>query len=138
MLNFPASPSQAHGPIMSGPFLQMGHHFTAGSAPSGNNLGPTLWDRRGGGPQFTSLLNPLELSSQGFGPAARYSPQQRRNPLIPPLSPFDSLTDRVRLRKSDLNSNQIENKKQFELDIERIIRGEDARTTLMIKNIPNK
>ncbi|KAI3785934.1 hypothetical protein L1987_45060 [Smallanthus sonchifolius] len=28
--------------------------------------------------------------------------------------------------------------KQFELDIERVLRGEDSRTTLMIKNIPNK
>ncbi|KAL7235700.1 hypothetical protein ACSBR1_019066 [Camellia fascicularis] len=31
-----------------------------------------------------------------------------------------------------------DNKKQFELDIDRIMRREDNRTTLMIKNIPNK
>ncbi|KAI4368538.1 hypothetical protein MLD38_017084 [Melastoma candidum] len=31
-----------------------------------------------------------------------------------------------------------DNKKQFELEIDRIVRGEDRRTTLMIKNIPNK
>lgn len=30
------------------------------------------------------------------------------------------------------------NKKEFELDIERILRGKDGRTTLMLKNIPNK
>ncbi|KAJ0440561.1 putative RNA recognition motif domain, mei2/Mei2-like RNA recognition [Helianthus annuus] len=28
--------------------------------------------------------------------------------------------------------------KKFELDIERVLRGEDSRTTLMIRNIPNK
>lgn len=46
--------------------------------------------------------------------------------------------DRVRSRRNDMNSNQADNKKQYELDIERIMRGEDTRTTLMIKNIPNK
>lgn len=29
-------------------------------------------------------------------------------------------------------------KKQYELDIDRVFRGDDSRTTLMIKNIPNK
>ncbi|OWM76281.1 hypothetical protein CDL15_Pgr009927 [Punica granatum] len=36
------------------------------------------------------------------------------------------------------NSPSFVNKKQYELDIDRIMRGEDNRTTLMIKNIPNK
>jgi len=34
--------------------------------------------------------------------------------------------------------NQAENKKQYQLDVDKISRGEDTRTTLMIKNIPNK
>ncbi|CAA6663986.1 unnamed protein product [Spirodela intermedia] len=46
--------------------------------------------------------------------------------------------DRGRSRRGDAASSQPENKKQYELDIERIVRGEDPRTTLMIKNIPNK
>lgn len=44
----------------------------------------------------------------------------------------------MRSRRNEGNSSQTDNKKQFELDIERIARGDDKRTTLMIKNIPNK
>ncbi|XP_031491216.1 protein MEI2-like 4 isoform X2 [Nymphaea colorata] len=55
---------------------------------------------------------------------------------VPP-PPFESPNERMRGRRSD-SSNQTDNKKQYELDIDRIIRGEDTRTTLMIKNIPNK
>lgn len=53
---------------------------------------------------------------------------------------FDSASDRVRNlshRRNDVNSN-LADKKQYELDTDRILRGEDVRTTLMIKNIPNK
>lgn len=45
--------------------------------------------------------------------------------------------ERGRSRKAD-NGVPLYDKKQYELDIERILRGEDSRTTLMIKNIPNK
>lgn len=52
---------------------------------------------------------------------------------------FDMLgADRGRIRRTDSNASQADNKKQYQLDIERILRGEDSRTTLMIKNIPNK
>ncbi|GAA0183792.1 RNA metabolism protein [Lithospermum erythrorhizon] len=60
-----------------------------------------------------------------------------RGQLSPLLSPFESPNERTRGRRSDGSSNQSD-KKQFELDIERIMLGEDKRTTLMIKNIPNK
>lgn len=36
------------------------------------------------------------------------------------------------------NMNQVDSKKQFQLDLSKIMSGEDLRTTLMIKNIPNK
>ncbi|CAN6485596.1 unnamed protein product [Victoria cruziana] len=71
------------------------------------------------------------------------SPQQRchmfpnRNPMISVPPPFEGTNERIRGRRSD-SSNQTDNKKQYELDIDRILRGEDTRTTLMIKNIPNK
>lgn len=72
------------------------------------------------------------------------SPQQmrhlfpRRNPIMP--ASLDSPNDRVRnfsYRRNESNTSNAD-KKQYELDIDRIIRGEDSRTTLMIKNIPNK
>ncbi|RRT77244.1 hypothetical protein B296_00021054 [Ensete ventricosum] len=57
------------------------------------------------------------------------SPQQRgqmfhgRNPMFPIPGPFDGSTDRIRSRRNDTNVNQCDNKKQYELDIERIIHG---------------
>ncbi|GAB4839710.1 hypothetical protein Ancab_020420 [Ancistrocladus abbreviatus] len=51
---------------------------------------------------------------------------------------FEPPNERLRSRRSDSSSIQSDNKKQYELDLDRILRGEDNRTTLMIKNIPNK
>ncbi|XP_073129915.1 protein MEI2-like 4 [Henckelia pumila] len=61
-----------------------------------------------------------------------------RGQIIPLISSFDSPNERVRNHRNEGNSSQADNKKQFELDVDRILRGEDKRTTLMIKNIPNK
>ncbi|XP_020574457.1 protein MEI2-like 4 [Phalaenopsis equestris] len=72
------------------------------------------------------------------------SPQQRsfmlhgRNSLNSAAGSYDSSGERIRSRRCDSSATQPDNKKQFDLDISRIIRGEDTRTTLMIKNIPNK
>ncbi|KAI3457068.1 hypothetical protein Pfo_013731 [Paulownia fortunei] len=49
----------------------------------------------------------------------------------------DGIIDRGRSRRADSGS-QMDNKKQYQLDLEKITNGEDIRTTLMIKNIPNK
>ncbi|KAL6570761.1 hypothetical protein OROGR_000311 [Orobanche gracilis] len=49
----------------------------------------------------------------------------------------DGLVDRGRSRRSD-GGSLMDNKKQYQLDLEKIANGEDIRTTLMIKNIPNK
>lgn len=51
---------------------------------------------------------------------------------------IDGLLERERNRQVENNGNQIDNKKQYQLELDKIIRGEDTRTTLMIKNIPNK
>ncbi|KAH6788822.1 MEI2-like protein 5 [Perilla frutescens var. frutescens] len=47
----------------------------------------------------------------------------------------DGIIDRGR-RRADTASQ--DNKRQYQLDLEKIRNGEDTRTTLMIKNIPNK
>lgn len=52
-------------------------------------------------------------------------------------SNLEVFNDRSRNRRVD-GGNQVDNKKQYQLDLEKIINGEDTRTTLMIKNIPNK
>ncbi|KAL7135223.1 hypothetical protein ABFS83_11G079000 [Erythranthe nasuta] len=61
-----------------------------------------------------------------------------RGQMLPMMSSFDSPNERSRTRRTESNSTQPDNKKQFELDLDRILRGDDKRTTLMIKNIPNK
>ncbi|KAF5741217.1 protein MEI2-like 4 isoform X10 [Tripterygium wilfordii] len=60
-----------------------------------------------------------------------------RGPMMPMMSSIDYPNDYVRSRRNEGSINQAD-KKQYELDIDRILRGEDSRTTLMIKNIPNK
>ncbi|XP_022735908.1 protein MEI2-like 1 isoform X3 [Durio zibethinus] len=63
-----------------------------------------------------------------------------RNPMISMPASVDSHNVCVRnpsYRRNESNSSNAD-KKQYELDIDRIIRGDDSRTTLMIKNIPNK
>ncbi|GMI67755.1 MEI2-like protein 5 [Hibiscus trionum] len=50
----------------------------------------------------------------------------------------EGFADRSGTRLVENNGNQTDNKKQYQLDLDKIINGEDTRTTLMIKNIPNK
>ncbi|KAK8608109.1 hypothetical protein V6N13_023540 [Hibiscus sabdariffa] len=70
----------------------------------------------------------------------RLSPVFLGNGLYPGLllNSMEGLAERGRSRRVENNRNQLDNKKQFQLDLDKIISGEDARTTLMIKNIPNK
>ncbi|KAK8477714.1 hypothetical protein V6N12_063947 [Hibiscus sabdariffa] len=70
----------------------------------------------------------------------RLSPVFLGNGLYPGLllNSMEGLAERGRSRRVENNRNQLDNKKKFQLDLDKIISGEDARTTLMIKNIPNK
>ncbi|KAE7996292.1 hypothetical protein FH972_001025 [Carpinus fangiana] len=67
----------------------------------------------------------------------RLSPVFLGNGPYPGLSPtsMEGLTEHGRSRRVE---NQVDSKKQFQLDLDKIKSGEDTRTTLMIKNIPNK
>jgi hypothetical protein len=81
---------------------------------------------------------PMPPQNVGF-----QSQQQRsmvfpgRGQMIPMINTFDPPSERARSRRNEGSISQAD-KKQYELDIDRILRGEDNRTTLMIKNIPNK
>ncbi|GAB4860350.1 hypothetical protein Ancab_035509 [Ancistrocladus abbreviatus] len=76
--------------------------------------------------------NPRLLSSQQM-----HHMFHGRSPYSTTPSSFAYPCERVRNRRNEVNSNYAD-KKQYELNIDRILRGEDTRTTLMIKNIPNK
>jgi hypothetical protein len=53
---------------------------------------------------------------------------------VPFLPPSENFSDRRR----NMKNNGTECKNQFEIDIEKVMCGDDSRTTLMIKNIPNR
>ncbi|PIA41410.1 hypothetical protein AQUCO_02200076v1 [Aquilegia coerulea] len=78
-------------------------------------------------------------------PGFRMMSSQRLSPMFLGGGPYSGLTssieamaERGRNRRIDNNVNQIDSKKQYQLDLDKIVNGEDTRTTLMIKNIPNK
>ncbi|XP_031490111.1 protein MEI2-like 2 isoform X2 [Nymphaea colorata] len=57
---------------------------------------------------------------------------------IPFPGRFEVMANRVRSQRVENDVTQMDNKKQYQLDLDKIASGEDTRTTLMIKNIPNK
>ncbi|KAL6634456.1 hypothetical protein ACP70R_027127 [Stipagrostis hirtigluma subsp. patula] len=109
-MGFPGSP-QLHAMELKNMFSQTG----------GNRMDPSVSPAQIGGP------SPQQRGSMFHG----------RNPMVP-LPSFDSPGERMRSRRNESSANQSDNKRQYELDVERIMRGDDNRTTLMIKNIPNK
>ncbi|KAF8378071.1 hypothetical protein HHK36_029406 [Tetracentron sinense] len=138
------------------PSLWDRRHAYAGECPDGSGFHPGSLGSMG---FSSSSLHSLELASHNIFPrvggncmdpsihsmnVGLNSPQQSchmfpgRNPMIPMPNLFDALNDRVRSRRNEGSSNQTDNKKQYELDIDRILQGDDTRTTLMLKNIPNK
>ena len=77
--------------------------------------------------------NGTELTSNG----GQGSPKQLSH-VLPGRLPMTLVSKNLYSRRSEPNTNNNADKKQYELDLGRILRGDDNRTTLMIKNIPNK
>ncbi|XP_057480868.1 protein MEI2-like 4 isoform X1 [Actinidia eriantha] len=65
-------------------------------------------------------------------------PGRKRVTLLPTSFGYPHECGRNLSQRRNQGSSSNADKKQFELDIDRILHGEDHRTTLMIKNIPNK
>ncbi|XP_010538223.1 PREDICTED: protein MEI2-like 5 [Tarenaya hassleriana] len=91
------------------------------------------------------IINPRSMAENGFSSfrmmsLPRLGPVLLNNGLHPGRFPsgFEGFSENGRPRRTESNAGQVENRKQFQLDLEKIISGEDSRTTLMIKNIPNK
>ncbi|KAL5564796.1 hypothetical protein UlMin_027960 [Ulmus minor] len=84
--------------------------------------------------------NRMDISAPQHSSEHSYHFFPGRDPVFSLPKSFDSLNESARnlsQRRNEANPNNVD-KKQFELDIDRILQGEDKRTTLMIKNIPNK
>ncbi|KAG2303881.1 hypothetical protein Bca4012_062844 [Brassica carinata] len=91
------------------------------------------------------IMNPGSMAENGFSSyrmmsSPRFSPMFLSSGLNPGrfASGVDGLYENGRPRRVENSSSQVESRKQFQLDLEKIMNGEDSRTTLMIKNIPNK
>ncbi|KAJ6410517.1 hypothetical protein OIU84_007293 [Salix udensis] len=140
-----------HVPHMPG--FPRGHTVMLNSAPAPHHIGsapavnPSLWDRRhtfsGESPE-ASNFHLGALRSVGFPGSSPPHPMEIASHNIfshvGGSSSFGSPNERVRNfshRRIESNSNHSD-KKQYELDVDCILRGGDIRTTLMIKNIPNK
>ncbi|KOM40060.1 hypothetical protein LR48_Vigan04g025800 [Vigna angularis] len=97
-----------------------------------------------GGSVNANITIPRNISDNGSSNfrmrSPRLSPVYLGNGPYPGLLPstLEGLADRARGRWIENNVSQADSKKQFQLDLDKIKSGEDTRTTLMIKNIPNK
>ncbi|KAK4440118.1 protein MEI2-like 5 [Sesamum alatum] len=137
-----------HGSFCSSSQLQQQHRqYHIGSAPSGVPL-----ERQFGYFQESSKASLKSPSFDGVAPiykdrgfmgnmvSPRLSPVFLGNGHFPRVaaSNAEGLAERGKSRRIESNGTQIDIKKQFQLDLDKIRSGEDTRTTLMIKNIPNK
>ncbi|CAL9121079.1 unnamed protein product [Musa acuminata var. zebrina] len=154
-----SSHSQHHHPVGSAPsvvpFERQYGYFPESPETSFMNqvaFGNTGINRNGG----SLLMNttPQATMNQGImsgnmpdnsSSNMRMMPPQRFGPVLfrsPPYSGLssigiDGLVDRNRSRRVDNHGGQVD-KRLYQLDLDKIIKGEDTRTTIMIKNIPNK
>ncbi|VVB17646.1 unnamed protein product [Arabis nemorensis] len=159
MVNMASSPVHHHigsAPVLNSPFWDRRQAYGAESLESsGFHIGshgsmgfpgssPSHPMEIGSHKSFSHVGgNRMDVNSQN---AVLRSPQQLSH-LFPGRSPmgsmpgsFDSPNERYRNlshRRSESSSSNAD-KKLYELDVDRISRGDDSRTTLMIKNIPNK
>ncbi|XP_078174279.1 MEI2-like protein 5 isoform X1 [Carex rostrata] len=138
------------------------NHHHVGSAPPGmpfeTHIGflpespdtsylPPKFGSIGPGRNNGMMMN-LGSPYDGSSPKFRIVPPQHRlgptlfgsSPFGAPMMPvgLEALIDRAARMRRIESPSQVESRKQYQLDLEKIISGDDPRTTLMIKNIPNK
>nr|GMD33349.1 protein MEI2-like 2 [Ipomoea batatas] len=114
------------------------------SASSSHNNGSHVMSMGSPGAMNMGVAFAGSFTESG-SPSARMMPLSRNVPIFFGSGSYggigssngEGLIDRGRSRRID-SGNQMDNKKQYQLDLEKIMNGEDPRTTLMIKNIPNK
>ncbi|CAF1921437.1 unnamed protein product [Brassica napus] len=159
MVNMASSPVHHHigsAPVLNSPFWDRRQAYVAESLESpGFHIGshgsmgfpgssPSRPMEIGSHKSFSHVVgNRMDVNSPN---AVLRSPQQLSH-LFPGRSPmgsmpgsYDSPNERYRNlshRRSESSSSNAD-KKLYELDVDRILRGDDNRTTLMVKNIPNK
>lgn len=119
-------------------------HIGFGSREIGRNEGNLLTNpysqSRLVNPGIAVPGNKLENGSLGIRMSPRLEHLFLEGTLfpVPGSTGYDGLLEHGRTRRVDADGIQLDSKKQYQLDLEKIACGEDTRTTLMLKNIPNK
>lgn len=112
------------------------------SRPAFGGIGLSHNDKNFMGPRTSGNTFMPENGSPSFSmlSSTRPNPMFLGNGHYLGVSPIDMevSNERGKSRRFEQSASQIDNRKQFQLDLEKILNGEDTRTTLMIKNIPNK
>ncbi|GER42754.1 MEI2-like protein 5 [Striga asiatica] len=132
-----AGPQNIWGNTNSNSFNFLNHHYHVGSAPPERQFGYIQESLKGSfmGPGYGSVGSSYGLNCGSNMPSGgRLSPAFLGNGYFPSM---EGLAER-KSRLFGVKGVQLDNMKQFQLDLDKIKSGEDARTTLMIKNIPNK
>ncbi|XP_009390743.2 protein MEI2-like 2 isoform X1 [Musa acuminata AAA Group] len=133
-----------YGYFPESPEISLMNKFAFGNIRSNGNDGTSVMNMT---PLFTVNQGILSGSmpannatNMRMMPAPRFGPTLFGNAPYPGLSSIgiDSLVDQYRIRQVENHWNLTYNKQQYQLDLDKIIKGEDTRTTIMIKNIPNK
>ncbi|AQL02818.1 Protein MEI2-like 5 [Zea mays] len=126
-------------------FMKQARFGNMGNFGTGRNGGGLLLgmaNRASVNPGSSLIGSLTDNSSTNFRPmlSPRLGQTFYTNPPYHGIGTFglDSSIDRVRNRRVDSSVLQADSKRQYQLDLEKIHRGDDTRTTLMIKNIPNK
>lgn len=115
-----------------------------GNMSIGSNEGNLVMDMGVRGLMNPGLAMPGNASENG-APGFSIMSSQRFGPMVLGNDPYigygasvmKGLFEGGQIRQID-NGSQSDSKKQYQLNLDKIISGEDTRTTLMIKNIPNK
>ncbi|KAH7859949.1 hypothetical protein Vadar_007441 [Vaccinium darrowii] len=97
-------------------------------------------------PAMSASLSFPAIMQENGSPSSRMMSLSRNGPMFFGNGSFQGIgltsnegfLERSRSRRVEYSVNQIDNKKQYQLDLDKIKSGEDTKTTLMIKNIPNK
>ncbi|KAH1066202.1 hypothetical protein J1N35_031189 [Gossypium stocksii] len=154
-----SSPHYGHHHIGSAPSgVPLGRHFgffpkssdtslrnpaAFGGLGVAQNNGGFMVNRGSRAATSSGISIPWNVSENSSSMRMMFSP--RLSPVFLGNGPFqglhnsmEGLAENGRSRQVENNGNQLDNKKQFQLDLDKIVSGEDIRTTLMIKNIPNK
>ncbi|XP_010423231.1 PREDICTED: protein MEI2-like 4 [Camelina sativa] len=154
MVNMASSPVHHHigsAPVMNSPFWDRRQAYVAESPESS---GFHLGSHGSMGFPCSSPSHPVEIGSHKVLSHVSGNPKNAvlrssrqmphlftgRSPMLSVSGSFDLPNERYRNlshRRSESSSSNAE-KKLYELDVDRILSGKDSRTTLMIKNIPNK